>query len=249
MSKMQILYKSKGRAGEYAEGAYSLNIFGSCRNKCVYCFVPLVRKISRDVFFREPAPYRDVIKRLKHDIKIMRETGSVREVFMSFTSDPLQDNPAAIEIVNRCIFVLGLYNIPYNILTKAGHELFNKIADVITPSLCTVGSTLVFSSDADCRKYEPGAAVTSDRIEMLKVAKFLGCKTWVSLEPVWEPKFVYDIISRTKEFVDVYKIGKLNYHPHAAEIDWKAFAINVVDYCEREGVNYVLKEDLKKYMV
>jgi len=72
-------------------------------------------------------------------------------------------------------------------------------------------------------KWEPGAALPADRIESLRRAYSVGIKTWVSFEPVLDPEAVYRLLDQTSAFVDFYKVGKLNYHPLAREIDWRRF--------------------------
>jgi hypothetical protein len=57
-----------------------------------------------------------------------------------------------------------------------------------------------------------------------------------------------EIIRKTHEFVDKFKVGTLNYHPHAKGIDWHTFAINVKTLLDELGTDYYLKEDLRKWL-
>jgi hypothetical protein len=70
----------------------------------------------------------------------------------------------------------------------------------------------------------------------------------VSLEPVIDPEESLEIIRQTHEFVDFYKVGKLNYHPRASTIDWRKFAVEVKDLLDDLGCEYLLKEDLRRYL-
>jgi hypothetical protein len=56
--------------------------------------------------------------------------------------------------------------------------------------------------------------------------------TWVSLEPVYYPGHTFAIIHETCEFVDEYKIGKLNYHPQSKNVDWVKFAREISDFLD-----------------
>lgn len=70
----------------------------------------------------------------------------------------------------------------------------------------------------------------------------------MSLEPVLDPKAVYEIIAQTHGFVDMFKVGVLNYHDYAKTINWKKFAIEVVKQLEHYDCDYYLKEDLRQWL-
>lgn len=72
-----------------------------------------------------------------------------------------------------------------------------------------------------------------------------GIKTWVSHEPVYEPKAVYLSITDFN-FIDLYKIGKLNYYP--SDINWGEFGRECERLCKAYDRNYYIKEDLRKEM-
>jgi DNA repair photolyase len=93
-------------------------------------------------------------------------------------------------------------------------------------------------------KWEPYAALPQDRIDSLQLAKLLGLRTWVSFEPVISPEAVYSLLEATHEFVDLYKVGKLNYHPLAREIDWRRFKGEMEERLTKLGKPYYLKKDL-----
>jgi len=70
----------------------------------------------------------------------------------------------------------------------------------------------------------------------------------VSLEPVFYPEDAYELIRRTHKFVDVFKVGKLNYLPEAQEVDWRDFVQKVVTLLERLGKKYYIKKDLQRFL-
>jgi hypothetical protein len=78
------------------------------------------------------------------------------------------------------------------------------------------------------------------------MAKEAGIHTWVSFEPVLDPEAVYRLLDQTSEFVDFYKVGKLNYHPLAQEIDWRRFMGEMEERLSRLGKPYYLKKDLRE---
>ena len=103
-------------------------------------------------------------------------------------------------------------------------------------------------NDKDSLEWEPGAALPMERVETLKIANAIGVKTWVSLEPVLYPEQTLNLIDMTHKFVDEFKVGKLNYHPKAAAIDWRQFGMNVIAKLESLGKKYYIKDDLKKFL-
>ena len=80
----------------------------------------------------------------------------------------------------------------------------------------------------------------------LKSAHDHGVRTWVSFEPVVDAGRVLSEIIEVAGFVDRVKIGKLNYYP--SDIDWRSFGRASEALCKRLGVDYTIKESLRKMM-
>ena len=89
--------------------------------------------------------------------------------------------------------------------------------------------------------YEP-----SDRLVDLLSAKWLGIKTWVSCEPVVNADAVLEFLESCWDSIDKVKIGKLNYYP--SDINWKKFGTDAEALCKRLGLDYYIKESLRKEM-
>lgn len=245
---MKVVYEPapEGRAGEYTN-KYAANFFRGCGHGCEYCFAPLVLKMKKDEFFENPKIRHDgkILEEFIKDLEFLRRNEDKGEIFMSFTCDPYQPIEEETKITREAIVQMGKRGQPFSILTKGGKrserdfDLLSKYSD-----RCRYGVTLVFASDEDSLKYEPKAAPTSERIEVLARAKALGIKTWVSIEPAWSWEDTENIILRTRESVDEYRFGKLNYHAHSKEVDWVDYKKRVVELCEFLDVNYILKKDL-----
>ena len=94
---------------------------------------------------------------------------------------------------------------------------------------------------------EPGAASLFERLASLEAldAQNPKVKTWASFEPVYSPQEVYEAI-RNAVFIDLFKIGKLNYAP--SDINWGEFGRECERLCQKYGRNYYIKEDLRKEM-
>ncbi len=240
---MKVIYGPKGRALEYAPLA--VNLYRGCGHGCEYCYAPAALRMKKETFFNEPEPRKNIIPQLMNDAEEMSRNKDNREVLMCFSCDPYQEIDIQYQFTKRVIKIFNENEIHYSILTKGGKRSerdFYLLA--ARPDLCRYGVTLVFRGDGDSKIYEPGAAPTSERIETLQKAHELGIRTWVSLEPVWSPEDAYKLIYEVHDFVDEIRIGKLNYHPHAKEVDWKLFKEGVEEFCKAWDVNYILKNDL-----
>jgi DNA repair photolyase len=116
------------------------------------------------------------------------------------------------------------------------------------PESSQYGATLVFTDEALRREIEPGTAPTQERLESLELAHSMGISTFVSMEPVWDPEQTLWLIERTVDFVDFYKVGKLNYSHVAKTIDWHKFGHDAVKLLENNGKKYYIKKDLAALM-
>lgn len=240
---MSIIYETKGNAKEYAELA--ANLYKGCSHGCEYCYAPKVTYKKKETFFGTPEPRKNVINLLIKDLKKLYDKQDDREILFCFTCDPYQPLDVELELTRYAIMCLINAERKFTILTKGGKRSERDFGLLqVAGNKCRYGVTLVFANDEHSKIYEPGAAPTSERIAYLRKAHELGIKTWVSLEPVWSQADVFDIIHRTHDFVDEYKIGKLNYHSHAKEINWKSLKEAIVDLCEFYNINYKLKNDL-----
>ena len=55
-----------------------------------------------------------------------------------------------------------------------------------------------------------------------------------------------EMLSECHDIIDKVKIGKLNYH--SSNIDWKWFGRDVEQLCRRLGLDYYIKDSLRKEM-
>ncbi|MDI6781412.1 MAG: hypothetical protein QME49_04820 [bacterium] len=240
---MSIIYQPAGKAREYAE--YAVNLYTGCTHGCTYCYVPSVLFKGKD-FWEKSVPRKDILKLLRADCEKMQDKIVTDNILLSFTCDVYQRSHFEddVSITREALEVLNKYKLPFTVLTKGG-TLAVKDFDMYSYRDC-FATTLTFVDDAKTKACEPKAALFEDRFMAIKEAKSRGIKTWVSLEPVIEPAEAYSIISLTHEYVDFYKVGKINYV--RSSIDWRAFGMKVVDMLEVLGKDYYIKQDLRKYM-
>ncbi|MBP2144776.1 DNA repair photolyase [Methanofollis sp. W23] len=240
-----IIYESKGRAREYSELA--ANLYRGCDHGCVYCYAPRVTRQKKEAYIK-PTVREGVINKFLNDAIELENKHEKRYVLLSFTTDPYMHLDERYQLTRKAIQILLNHNLKVSILTKGGlrsQRDFDLLAS--QPENTMYGATLVFTDEKMRETIEPYAAPTDERIMMLKEAHEMGIFTYVSLEPVWDPKQSLKLIDTTHEYVDLFKVGKLNYHPQQQNIDWKAFRENIIHKMEEYGNDYYIKNDLMKY--
>lgn len=235
-----VIYEPKGRAGEYSELA--LNLYKGCTNFCRYCYVPDVLHMPREEFHKRATPRLEL-----QDIgnSASRYFGDTRKVLCCFTCDPYPRESNSF--TREAIQIIKRMGIRMSILTKNG-KAAKRDFDVLVPGEDSFGVTLTCLSSSDSELWEPRADMPFDRILALSEAHKAGIETWVSLEPVLNPEWSIKLMEETREFVSHYKVGKLNYHPHANEINWKKFGWDIKRRMDELGVKYYLKDDLVREM-
>jgi DNA repair photolyase len=244
VSGCSIIYQPKGQAREYA--ALATNPYRGCDHGCVYCYVPRILRIDRRDFVNvTPRPNfiekleKDAIKYYKQDID--------GQVLLSFTTDPYNTTDVKHKLTRKTIQVLQKYGLSICALTKGGSRALRDI-DLFRPEKDAFASTLTTMDYKECKKWEPGGAIPGSRVETLRAFHDAGIYTWVSLEPVYNTIETLKIIEITHSFVDLYKVGRINYNKLTKTIDWKDFTIKVISVLERHNCKYYIKRDLQPYL-
>jgi len=233
---MQAIYEPRGKAREYA--GLAVNLFDGCAHGCTYCYVPGIRRIPRDDHLKVSARV-GILDAIEKDARKMQ--GDPRHVLLCFMCDPYPPYDQGQDSYTReAIKILKRYKMRVAVLTKGG--LFaTRDFDLLTPQ-DKFGCTLTFVLKEDSLKWEPHAALPLERFEALKIAHAKGIPTWASLEPVIDTIQTLSTIYETHEFVDEYKVGKLNYLH--SDIDWRVFCVNLAHQFNNFGCAYYIKEDL-----
>jgi DNA repair photolyase len=240
---MTAIYEPRGKAREYSPLA--VNLYKGCAHACAYCFAPSATFTDREKFsspdYIQPRP--GILEALEKDARKM--AGDPREILLSFTSDVYQSTEKELGITRQALEILTAHRLTVTILTKGGPWGILRDMDLLKMNPRNAWSvTLTHDDPAVSLEWEPGASLPADRIESLRIAHAAGIKTWVSFEPVIDPEGVYRLLEATHEFVDLYKVGKLNYHTRAKEINWPTFREKMIAQLERLGKPYLIKKDL-----
>jgi DNA repair photolyase len=197
--------------------------------------------------FQKVEPRKDILLHLDNDVKYLctHPELSAETVFLCFSCDPYPPVDP-YKLTRQAIRILHGAGINVMILTKGGYRAVRDF-DLLT-NKDQFGVTLTCLDDTESLKWEPGAGLPIDRMISLKRAKYRGIQTWVSLEPVLNPEVTLDIIQQTHTYVDMYKVGILNYHPLTQTINWPKFGRDVVALLELLGKKYYIKQDLQAYL-
>lgn len=236
------IYEPRGRAREYGELA--VNIYTGCNHGCFYCYAPAVLHRGREAF-AEVQPRPGIVEAVRRQLEREKTTG--RTIFLCFTCDPY---PADVDTTPTRAVIQAIKESGNNvrILTKATSRA-RRDWDILD-SGDTFGVTITGPTGWS-RENEPKADTTERRLLDLEELHASGLKTWVSLEPVFFPGLVYKVI-RGCDFIDLFKIGKLNHAAPPPEIvkagGWAAFGKEAERLCREHGRAYYIKEDLRAEM-
>lgn len=224
------IYKPTGAAKEY--GDLAINIYTGCPHRCFYCFAPSVLRKDRETFHSVVEPRPNIVEETRRQIEREHITGKL--IHLCFTCDPY---PSGFDTTptRDIIKLLKKTGNHVQILTKGDGSRDFDLLDEHDWYGITFDGDLV-------------NAINNAAIAQLKMAHLKDIKTWVSFEPVINAENVLSEISLVggTGIVDKVKIGKLNYHP--SDIDWKQFGIKAEKLCRDLGLNYAIKDSLRKEM-
>lgn len=238
-----IVYAPRGQAGEYS--ALASNPYRGCGHKCAYCYVPKVLRMTREDFDTGATPRPDFMRSLKKDLAKYETLGVTEQVMLSFTTDPY--HPFDNSLTRDVLLSIQSSGLGVCTLTKGGRRALRDI-DIFRPDRDAFATTLTSTDDAFSLKWERGAALPKDRMDTLRAFHDRGIFTWVSLEPTLDCDSSIEIVNRTHEYVDLYKVGRANYLPMTQNTDWESYTHRMVELLQRLGVKHYIKKDLQKYL-
>jgi len=225
---MKPIYEPRGKAKEY--GDYALNIYTGCPHRCYYCFAPNVLRRDREEFHSHVEPRPDIVEETRKQLEREKITGKL--IHLCFTCDPYPtgyDTSATREIIQ----LLKEHGNHVQILTKGDGSRDFDLLD----GNDWYGVTIDGKFPID---------MYFEEMDALKEAHRKGIKTWVSFEPVLDAENVLNAIEFFFTDYDKAKIGKLNYYP--SDIDWKSFGKQAEALCKKLGIDYYIKDSLRKEM-
>jgi DNA repair photolyase len=198
-------------------------------------------------------PRKDILKKLERDARVLRDKGETERILMCFTCDPYPPEEMEWGITREALKILKGHGLAVQVLTKGGTRALRDL-DLFTEKDAFATTLTLWGKES--RKWEPGAAMPGDRVRAIMAFYQAGIPTWVSLEPVIDPDASLNWIRSLYPYVDLFKVGKLNYidrlpqdlRAEVENIDWAKFAVDVVTLLDRIGKPYLIKDDLKEYL-
>jgi len=201
--------------------------------------------MSRPEFDAGAISRPNFLSNLKKDAARYRAAGITEQVMLSFTTDVY--NPYNRELTRPTLEILIEHGLGFCVLTKGGTRALADI-DLYRPDRDAFASTLTSLDDRFSKKWERNAALPSDRIAALKTFHQRGIFTWASLEPVLDVEASIEIVKRTHGFVDLFKVGRVNYLPMTRTTDWRDFTLRMIDVLQAVGARHYIKRDLQPYL-
>ena len=237
------IYAPRGQALEYS--ALAANPYRGCGHKCAYCYVPRAIKIDRKEFDAGAAVRPAFINGLKKDAAKYQAAGITEQVMLSFSTDPYP--PQHHDETTEALRIIADAGMGFCTLTKGGSRALRDI-DLFRPDRDAFASTLTSLDAVFSRKWERGAADPDDRIATLRKFHERGIFTWVSLEPTIDCDASLAIVDATHEFVDLYKVGRVNYIGITKTTDWEDYTHRMIEKLNRLGKSHYIKRDLQKFL-
>ncbi len=242
--KAKAIYEPKGKAREYA--ALALNLRAGCEHGCLYCYMPSILHMSPEDFHARSRPRPGILDALRREAP--RYAGTQTPVLLSFSSDPYSPAEQSDKTTREAIAILREHQIPVHVLTKGGMRAARDFDILSEDKRNAFGTTIVFSDDKDRLHWEPGAASCSDRLNAIYQATKYGLRTWISIEPIIVPEQAIWLIENLSGIVDEFRVGKLNYHPAAAEVDWAEWTPRILAALQKSSCDYLVKNSLVAYV-
>jgi hypothetical protein len=164
---------------------------------------------------------------------------------LSFTTDPY--HPGDTALTRATLMTLQDHGLGICTLTKGGSRAMRDF-DLFRPKRDAFASTLTSLDERFSQKWERNAALPDDRIAALRKFHEAGIFTWVSLEPTLDIDASLAIVAATHGFVDLYKVGRVNYLPMTKTTDWHDYTLRMIDLLNRLGAKHYIKKDLQKFL-
>lgn len=197
-----------------------------------------------------PVPKKDLIINLEKELQKKKID---KQVLLCFSGDPYCQKEMELGVTRQVLELFVKYDVPTAILTKGGHRCLRDYDLLIRLKRFKIGATLTYATYQESKENEFGASEPFDRLRTLRTFREKGVTTFISLEPVISIRNVEEIINQTGNFVDYYKIGKMN-HQKAPDIDWVKLIEKVVDLIPnrvyfKKCLQQYIPSDLKEYTI
>jgi len=246
----KALYTPKGAAREYA--AVGCNLYTGCKHDCFYCYLKrgVLSHAMGGTEIKLKSCFKDDIhagtvfdNELKKHLPYLQKVG----IFFSFSTDPLISETR--DLTKRCVFTANRNGVPVKLLTKNADFLHDEVfmswlkLHDFRKDLVAFGFTLTGHDEM-----EQFASSNADRIAAMKELHELGFKTWASIEPIIDAASSLDMIQRTLDFCDLYKVGLRSgvKHDYYNDEDLLWMLSEIATYSDTEQGKFYIKDSMRK---
>jgi DNA repair photolyase len=212
--KGKAIYNPSGKAEEYS--TWACNFYTGCSNRCEYCYC---RKGVLSHTWRDTPKLKSCFESEDHALGIFEKELIMNKdelrkhgLFFSFMTDPML--PKTIGLTSKALNICHKPfqdPIPVKILTKCTWWVngfvcnYNRTFGIDYPELIAFGFTLTGHDEL-----EPGASTNKERIIAMKERHDAGFKTWASIEPIITFEGSLQMILKSMNYCDLFKIGLLS---------------------------------------
>jgi len=226
---------------------YAINPFIGCANACKYCWARRMKRIPYEDWQKPQLARSFQGTTIASVIATELPKNERANVLLSASTDLFQPDyfgyDGIIEEILRGLAWVSDREVHPNIFILTKNAEFLRWQDELRDIKAKIGITL---TSIETNEWEPYASEPWTRALALKMAKQEGLFTFVSIEP-WIPNVTspLEIIGYTREFVDAYIIGSLNYFKVEEEF-YTSEVQRIINQLRFISKPYFLKHELKR---
>ena len=190
---------------------------------CRYCYVPDVLRMNPQGFDAGAIPRPDFPRQAAQGRRPIFATANLSgQVMLSFTTDPYHTgdttpHPRHARNAYRRTRLRHLH------VNKRRHPRVARF-DLFRPKRDAFASTLTSLDEKVSKKWERNAALRRPHRRAAQISRG-RIFTWVSLEPTLDIDASLAIVKATHPFIDLYKVGRVNYLPMTKTTDWQDYTL------------------------
>lgn len=231
MTRQHVLIKSK-----IPYASHAANFATGCIHACKYCYMGR-RPDARPVSFATAL--------LEADLGRLKE--KPQAILVSSSHDAYQPDDGLP--TRQVLEILAQRGLPAWVLTKGCHRVNGGLLpvrdfDLLQGPGCRFGVSITTHDERERERWEPGASSIHHRFMTLVNAKLQGIVTWVSVEPILPGLNIAKLAHQLQGVADHIIVGRWNYSPQAAMIDWAEIKTQVQEAFEGWGTNLFIKKEL-----
>ena len=189
----------------------TLNPYTGCDHGCIYCYASSY--IPR---FFECRPKKNLLNRLKKEAsKLNNELISI-----SNSSDPYPQLEKELKLTRNCLKILEQNKCRIQLITKS--DLVIRDIDILKRINCVVSITVLTNNDKLSKKLEPGAPISSKRLEAIETLVKEKIPTTVRIDPLIP--FINDDLTELIETIASFGIQHITSSTYKIKPDnWRRF--------------------------